>query len=86
MARLYGRAGRLTTKNGGYRPLVPPPVWSTIYLLQKVTSPRFTILNDFRPRRAVEPDADSLHLLLRRRTARCGGGGRRRLETVASQR
>jgi hypothetical protein len=50
MALLYGRAGRLTAKNGGFRPLVPPPVWSTIYLLlQKVTSPRFTILNGSRP-------------------------------------
>jgi hypothetical protein len=50
MVLLYGRAGRLTAKNGGFRPLVPPPVWSTIYLpLQKVTSPRSTILNGFRP-------------------------------------
>jgi hypothetical protein len=34
-------------------PLVPLPVWSTVYLiLQKVTSPRFIILNGgFRPRR-----------------------------------
>ena len=52
MARLCGRAGRLTDKNGGSRPLVPPPVWSTIYLLlQKVTSPRFTILNGGVPAR-----------------------------------
>ena len=55
MALLYGRAGRLTAKNGGFRPLVPPPVWSTIYLLlQKVTSPRFTIPNGFRPLGAQE--------------------------------
>jgi hypothetical protein len=46
MGLLYGRAGRLTPQNGSFRPLVPPPVWSTIYLLlQKATSPRFTILN-----------------------------------------
>jgi hypothetical protein len=33
---------------------MPPPVWSTIYLLlQKVISPRFIILNGVRPRRAV---------------------------------
>ena len=51
MGLLHGRAGRLTAKNGGFRPLVPPPVWSTIYLLpQKLTSPRFTILKRFRPR------------------------------------
>ena len=50
MVLLYGRAGRVSTKNAGFRPLVPPPVWSTIYLLlQKVTRPRFTILNGFRP-------------------------------------
>ena len=34
------------TNGGGFRPPVPPPVWSTIHLLlQKVTSPRFTTLN-----------------------------------------
>ena len=38
--------GRLTVKNGGFQPLVPPPAWSTIVvLLRKATSPRFTILN-----------------------------------------
>jgi hypothetical protein len=46
MVVLYGRAGRFNAKNAGFRPLVPPPVWSTAYLLlQKVTIPRFTILN-----------------------------------------
>ena len=31
MALLYGRAGRFTAQNGGFRPLMPPPVWFTIY-------------------------------------------------------
>jgi hypothetical protein len=66
MARLCGRAGRLNTENAGFRPLVPPPVWSTIHLLlQKVTSSRFTILNGFRPGRAVARALDG---------ARAGGG------------
>ena len=33
VARFCGRAGRLNTENAGFRPLVPPPVWSTIHLL-----------------------------------------------------
>ena len=54
MALLYGRAGCLNAQNGGFRPLVPPPVWSTFYYykLQKVTSPRFTILKSRFPARA----------------------------------
>jgi hypothetical protein len=50
MGRLYACTGRLTSKSCGFWPLVPPPVWSTIYLLlQTVASPCFTILNGSRP-------------------------------------
>jgi hypothetical protein len=50
MGLLCGRAGRLNTKNIGFRRLVPPPVWSTNdLLLQNFTSPRFTILNGGSP-------------------------------------
>jgi hypothetical protein len=65
MARLCGRAGRLTAQNGDFRPLVLPPVWSTIYLLlQKVTSPRFTILNVFpaRAEKNLHRDGRYVHL------------------------
>jgi hypothetical protein len=36
---LYGRAGRLNTKTAGFRPLVPPPVWSTIYYCKMLLVP-----------------------------------------------
>jgi hypothetical protein len=36
---VYGRADRLTTQNGGFRPLVPPPVWSTIYRCERLLVP-----------------------------------------------
>jgi hypothetical protein len=36
---LYGRAGRLTAQNGGFRPLVPPPVWSTIHDCKMLLDP-----------------------------------------------
>ena len=48
-AIFYGRAGRFAAQNGGFRPLVPPPVLVHNLLLQKFTSPRFTTLNCFRP-------------------------------------
>jgi hypothetical protein len=39
MAVLCGRAGRFTAKHGGSRPLVPPPVWSTIYYSKRLLVP-----------------------------------------------
>jgi hypothetical protein len=39
MGIFYGRAGRLPAKNGGFRPLVPPPVWSNIYSHKRILAP-----------------------------------------------
>ena len=71
MALLYESAGRLTAKNGGSRALVPPLVWSTVYLLlQKVTSPRFTILIFGA---GSEGDCDATFLALAERRGRSPG-------------
>jgi hypothetical protein len=49
-------------------PLAPPPVWPAIHLLlQKVTSPRFTLLNDPRPL-APPPVWSTVHLRLQKVT------------------
>ena len=39
MGLLYGRAGCLAARNGGFQPFVPPPVWSTIYYHKRLLVP-----------------------------------------------
>ena len=36
---LYGCGGRVTPENGDFRPLVPPPVWSTMCYYKSLLAP-----------------------------------------------
>ena len=50
---MCGRAGRLNTNNAGFRPLVPPPVWSTVYYYKMLLVPIYRTKRRF-PARAVK--------------------------------